>query len=42
MVAAPNWEFGAENQPGRWNAWVTFSLSQAAAAPPPQSTLIHK
>jgi hypothetical protein len=36
------WEFAAENRPEGWNAWVTFSLSQAAAAPPPQSTLIHK
>lgn len=36
-------EFAAENRPEGWNAWVTFSISQAAAAtPPPQSTLIHK
>jgi hypothetical protein len=36
------WEFAAENRPEGWNAWVTFSLSQAAAPPPPQSPLIHK
>jgi hypothetical protein len=35
-------EFAAENRPAGWNAWVTFSLSQAAAPPPPQSPLIHK
>jgi hypothetical protein len=34
-------EFAAENRPEGWNAWVTFSISPAAA-PPPQSTLIHK
>jgi hypothetical protein len=37
------WEFAAENRPEGWNGWVTLSISQAAAAPPPaQSTLIHK
>jgi hypothetical protein len=36
-------EFAAESRPEGWNAWVTFSLSQAAPAPsPPQSPLIHK
>jgi hypothetical protein len=35
-------EFAAENRPAGWNAWVTFSLSQAVAPPPPQSPLIHK
>jgi hypothetical protein len=32
----------AQNPPEGWNAWVTFSISPAAAPPPPQSTLIHK
>jgi hypothetical protein len=36
-------EFAAENRPEGWNAWVTFSISQATAAPPsPQPPLIHK
>jgi hypothetical protein len=35
-------EFAAENRPAGWNAWLTFSVSQAAASPPPQSTRIHK
>jgi Putative MetA-pathway of phenol degradation len=35
-------EFAAENRPEGWNAWITLSISQAAAPPPPQSTLIHK
>jgi hypothetical protein len=35
-------EFAAENRPEGWNAWVTFSVSPAAAAPPPQSPPIHK
>ena len=35
-------EFAAENRPAGWNAWLTFSVSQAAASPSPQSPLIHK
>ena len=35
-------EFGAENRPEGWNAWLTFSLSPAAAAPPLRPTLVHK
>jgi hypothetical protein len=35
-------EFAAENRPAGWNAWLTFSVSQAAALASPQSTLIHK
>ena len=35
-------EFAAENRPAGWNAWLTFSVSQAAAPPAPQSTLIHQ
>jgi hypothetical protein len=36
-------EFAAANRPEGWNAWVTFSISPAAAAPPPvQPPLIHK
>jgi hypothetical protein len=36
-------EFAAENRPEGWNAWVTFSISPAAAGPPPpQSPPIHK
>jgi hypothetical protein len=36
------WEFAAVNRPEGWNTWLTFSISPAAAAPPLQSTLIHK
>jgi hypothetical protein len=35
-------EFAAENRPEGWNAWVTFSISPAAAPPPVQPSLIHK
>jgi hypothetical protein len=35
-------EFAAENRPEGWNAWVTFSISPAAAPPPVQPPLIHK
>jgi hypothetical protein len=35
-------ESAAESRQEGWTACVTFSLLQAAAAPPPQSTLIHK
>ncbi len=35
-------EFAAENRPAGWDGWVTFSISPAAAPPPPQSMLIHK
>jgi hypothetical protein len=35
-------EFGAENRPEGWNAWLTFSLSPAAAPPPLRPTLVHK
>jgi hypothetical protein len=32
----------AASRPEGWNAWVTFSISPAAAPPPLPSTLIHK
>jgi hypothetical protein len=36
-------EFDAENRPEGWNAWVTFAISPAAAAPPtPQLKLVRK
>jgi hypothetical protein len=35
-------EFAAENRPAGWNAWLTFSVSQAAASASPRSPLIHK
>jgi hypothetical protein len=35
-------EFAAENRPEGWNAWLTFSISPAAAPPPVQPPLIHK
>ena len=35
-------EFGAENRPEGWNAWLTISLSPAAAPPPLRPTLVHK
>jgi hypothetical protein len=35
-------EFAAGDRPAGWNAWLTFSVSQAAASASPQSTLIHK
>jgi hypothetical protein len=35
-------EFAAENRPEGWNAWITLSLSPAAAPPPLQSAPIHK
>jgi hypothetical protein len=35
-------EFAAENRPEGWNAWVTFSISPAAAPPPVQPPIIHK
>jgi len=35
-------EFAAENRPEGWNAWVTFSVSPAAAPPPPQPAMVHK
>jgi hypothetical protein len=38
------WEFAADHRPEGWNAWVTFSLSPAAAPPPtmPVKTLVTK
>jgi hypothetical protein len=36
-------EFEAENRPEGWNAWVTFSISPAAAIPPSgRSRSVHK
>lgn len=35
-------EFGAENRPEGWNAWLTFSLSPAEAPPPLRPMLVHK
>jgi hypothetical protein len=33
-------EFGHENRPEGWNAWVTLSFSPAAAAPPPTRRIV--
>lgn len=33
-------EFAAENRPEEWNAWITFSISPAAAPPPSEESSI--
>jgi hypothetical protein len=35
-------EFAAENRPSGWNAWITFSLSPAAAPAPLTKPIIRK
>lgn len=35
-------EFAAEHRPEGWNVWLTFSISPAAAPPPPMRTAIRK
>ena len=35
-------EFDAANRPSGWNAWVTFSLSPTAAAPPRVTSDCHE
>lgn len=35
-------EFGAEHRPEGWNVWLTFSISPAAAPPPPVKRAVFK
>jgi hypothetical protein len=36
------WEFGAQNRPDGWNAWLTFALSPAAPAPAAAAAMVTK
>jgi hypothetical protein len=35
-------EFAGEDRPTGWNAWLTFVLSPAAAAPPSSASIVTK